>query len=129
MLFSLFLLVEQELLVVLAVCVTTEKQVNKRVSRRLYKEAGYKTFEECAKEKWQLSRRSAYAYIDSVGVSENVQTTAQNKPSLSHTQVLAPLKPSQQREVVIGLGTRPTLHDRGPYYLLLLGGSDLRDNL
>jgi hypothetical protein len=68
---------------------------------RLYRES-HRTFEEYCKERWQIARRTAYQFIDSVKVIENVRNCAQTEilPTReSQTRLLAHLEPKQQREV------------------------------
>lgn len=72
--------------------------------RELYKIKNggeYQTFEHYCREVWQFARRTAYQFIDSAKVIENVRNCAQNKNlpfTESQTRPLASLEPDQQRE-------------------------------
>lgn len=59
---------------------------------------GYKNFEDYCKQKWGISRRSAYDLMDTSEAAQNVQDIAQpkNRESL---RPLVSLEPEQQREV------------------------------
>ncbi len=64
--------------------------------RRLYR-ATHPTFERYLAERWQMARRTGYAYIDAARVAANVPTSAQL--NLSQAVELAQLEPDEQREV------------------------------
>jgi hypothetical protein len=65
----------------------------------LYKDVlGYDTFEQYCKERWDFARRTAYQFIDSVKVVENVRNCAQTPVNESQTRPLARLEPDKQRE-------------------------------
>lgn len=68
-------------------------------NRRLYREQGFDTFEDYCRERWGMERRTAYSYIESAEVAENVHLSAQSAPSLTQARELAVLTPEQQREV------------------------------
>ena len=68
---------------------------------RLYRK-NYKTFEEYCKGKWQYARRTAYQFIDSVKVIENVRHGAQTEilpTNERQTRALSKVLPGQQIEV------------------------------
>jgi len=72
--------------------------------RELYKIKNggeYGTFEAYCKGVWEFARRTAYQFIDSVQVIENVRHGAQIEvlpTNERQTRPLAKLEPSQQRE-------------------------------
>lgn len=67
---------------------------------KLYRQAGFNTFEDYCWKRWSFARRTAYSYIEAAQVAENVQSIAQNDPpSYTQASALAPLDPDQQREV------------------------------
>lgn len=67
--------------------------------RGYYKDVlGYNTFEQYCKERWDFARRTAYQFIDSVKVIDNVRNCAQTPINESQTRPLARLEPEQQRE-------------------------------
>lgn len=66
---------------------------------KLYREAGYKTFEEYCEHQWGFSRQAAYNYIGSAEVAENVYTYTQNQPSVSQAQLMRSLTPKEQQQV------------------------------
>lgn len=63
---------------------------------RLYRETHHR-FEDYARDRFGLARRTAYGYVEAAQVSENVPPEAHL--SLSHLRALAPLPPSAQREL------------------------------
>lgn len=68
--------------------------------RGYYKDVlGYNTFEQYCKERWDFARRTAYQFIDSVKVIDNVRNCAQTPINESQTRPLARLEPEQQKEV------------------------------
>ena len=64
--------------------------------RRLYR-ATHPTFERYLAERWQMARRTGYAYIDAARVAANVPTSAHL--NLSQAVELSSLEPEEQREV------------------------------
>jgi hypothetical protein len=66
--------------------------------RRLYREQGFKTFEEYCETRWGWKRNKAYYYIQAAEVAENVHLSGQI-PSLTQARELAVLPPDQQRQV------------------------------
>jgi len=65
----------------------------------LYRDVlGYETFEAYCKARWDFARRTAYQFIDSVKVIENVRNCAQTPANEYQTRPLARLEPDQQRE-------------------------------
>ena len=65
----------------------------------LYRDVlGYETFEAYCKARWDFARRTAYQFIDSVKVIDNVRNCAQAPVNESQTRPLARLEPDQQRE-------------------------------
>ena len=63
---------------------------------------GFATFEEYCKVKWSMARRTAYQFIDSSTVVENVRNCAQIEAipeTESQARPLARLEPEQQRNV------------------------------
>ena len=67
---------------------------------KLYRWQGYSTFEEYCQKRWGMARRTAYSYVSSANVAENVHTCAQSPLSLGQARELAALPAEQQREVV-----------------------------
>ena len=64
----------------------------------LYRDVmGHATFEEYCKVRWDIARRTAYQFIDSVQVIDNVRNCAQTPVNESQTRPLARLEPDQQR--------------------------------
>ena len=64
----------------------------------LYRDVkGYATFEEYCRKEWDFARRTAYQFIDSAKVSDNVRNCAQAPINESQTRPLAKLEPEQQR--------------------------------
>jgi N6-adenosine-specific RNA methylase IME4 len=63
---------------------------------RLYR-ANYRSFEDYARDRWGLARRTAYGYIEAARVLPNVPPEAQL--SLTHLRALAPLSAQGQREL------------------------------
>lgn len=61
---------------------------------------GYDTFEQYCKARWSFTRQTAYQFIDSAKVVENVSHGLQVSAPLNERQVrpLARLEPQQQRE-------------------------------
>ena len=59
----------------------------------------YQTFEAYCKGVWRFARSTAYQFIDSVKVIENVRHCGQIPMTESQTRPLAKLDPAQQREV------------------------------
>jgi enamine deaminase RidA (YjgF/YER057c/UK114 family) len=66
--------------------------------RRLYREQGFKTFDEYCEKRWGWKRNKAYYYIQAAEVAENVHLSGQI-PSLTQARELAVLPPDQQRQV------------------------------
>lgn len=64
---------------------------------RLYRE-NYETFEAYCKERWGMAIRTAYQYIDSAKVFENVRNCAQIPTHESQTRPLSSLPPDEQKE-------------------------------
>jgi phage N-6-adenine-methyltransferase len=64
---------------------------------RLYREQGYRTFEEYCAKRWGLSRRTAYQRIDAARVAKNVNSSSQTAPSFTQARELASLTSEQQR--------------------------------
>ena len=64
----------------------------------LYRDVmGHATFEEYCKVRWDIARRTAYQFIGSVQVIDNVRNCAQTPVNESQTRPLARLEPDQQR--------------------------------
>lgn len=67
----------------------------------LYRDVlGYETFEAYCKARWDFARRTAYQFIDSVKVIDNVRHGAQNNLvpiNERQTRPLSKLEPEQQR--------------------------------
>jgi protein gp37 len=67
---------------------------------KLYKKvAGFSTFQEYCRERWQMSRPRAYQLIDAAQIASNLSTVVDNPPT-SERQVrpLTTLEPEEQRE-------------------------------
>lgn len=64
---------------------------------KLYRET-HRTFEDYARERFGLAPRTAYGYVEAVGVLENLPPEADSL-SLSHLRALAPLPAEGQREL------------------------------
>src|SRR5437588_12840187 len=64
--------------------------------RKLYRDAGYSTFESYCKERWAFSRSVGYDYINAANVAENVGLTLQNQPNFTQAVELSRLEPEQQ---------------------------------
>jgi len=56
----------------------------------------HRTFEEYCKERWGFARRTAYQFIDSAKVIENVRNCAQIPQTESQARPLTKLPPSEQ---------------------------------
>lgn len=67
--------------------------------RRLYREQGFSTFEEYCRKRWGWQRRHGYELMQAAEVVSNVRSNAQSLPSLTQAVQLAPLTPTEQREV------------------------------
>lgn len=78
---------------------------------KLYKEAGYTSFEKYCQERWGWSRATAYRSIDSARVAAELSPTGDN-PIATERQAreLAPLlsNPDKLREVTAKLPPAPT---------------------
>jgi phage N-6-adenine-methyltransferase len=67
---------------------------------RLYKQAGYSTFEDYCEKRWGWTRDNGYKYMRAAGVAANVEPVLQSsQPSLRQSLELASLPPVQQVEV------------------------------
>lgn len=67
--------------------------------RELYRDAlGFPTFESYCKAKWSFTRQTAYQFIDSAKVIENVSDCLQKPSNEYQTRPLARLTPEKQRE-------------------------------
>ena len=65
---------------------------------RLYRKT-HETFEDYCRDKWEIGRSTAYQYIDSVKVIENVRNCGQILPvNESQTRPLSHLAPELQKE-------------------------------
>lgn len=65
----------------------------------LYRDVlGYETFEAYCKARWSFTRQTAYQFIDSARVIENVSDCLQRPANEYQTRPLARLEPDQQRE-------------------------------
>lgn len=58
----------------------------------------YQTFEAYCKGTWSLARSTAYQFIDSAKIIENVRNCGQTPQTESQTRPLARLNPAQQKE-------------------------------
>ncbi len=68
--------------------------------RSLQDVLGYETFEAYCKARWLFTQDSAYQFIDSARVIENVSDCLQSAGANEYqTRPLARLEPEQQREV------------------------------
>jgi len=56
----------------------------------------HRTFEEYCKERWGFARRTAYQFIDSAKVIENVRNCAQIPQTESQARPLTKLPPAEQ---------------------------------
>lgn len=67
---------------------------------RLYREAGYETFEAYCQERWGIERRRAYQLMEAAAVAENVKNFSHfPQPRVeSHVAALARLGPEQQAQ-------------------------------
>lgn len=77
---------------------------------RLYRKAGFSSFEEYVRKRWGWTRQNAYLHIKAAGVAENVKTSLQSgdAPSVSQAAALAPLPPERQREIAASVHFRDT---------------------
>jgi hypothetical protein len=67
--------------------------------RKLYRET-YKTFEAYCQEKWSLTRRRAYQFMDASEVIQNLCTIVHKIPTKeSQVRPLTKLPPAQQLEI------------------------------
>lgn len=75
-------------------------EIRDRELYRLKNGGNYRTFEQYCKDQWSIARRTAYQFIDSAKVLENVRNCAQVIPATeSQTRPLSQIKdPDQQRE-------------------------------
>jgi len=65
---------------------------------RLYRKT-HETFEAYCKDRWEMGRSTAYQYIDSVKVVENVRNCGQTLPANERqTRPLVRLEPELQKE-------------------------------
>lgn len=65
----------------------------------LYRDVlGYETFEAYCKARWSFTRQTAYQFIDSARVIENVSDCLQRPANEYQTRPLARLEPDQQRK-------------------------------
>jgi hypothetical protein len=65
----------------------------------LYRDVlGFDTFEAYCKARWSFTRQTAYQFIDSARVIENVSDCLQRPANEYQTRPLARLEPDQQRE-------------------------------
>lgn len=68
--------------------------------RRLYREQGFKTFEDYCQERWKWSRRHVNRQIEAAGVVRNLGPMGPTVPENERqARQLVPLPPEEQREV------------------------------
>src|SRR5438128_4371217 len=65
---------------------------------KLYREAGFTTFEDYVSKRWGWTRRNAYHYLQAAEVVQNVKSISQgdSTPSLTQAVALASLQPEEQ---------------------------------
>jgi len=89
------------------------------VERRiLHLAAGFHSFEDYARTRFDMARQTAYDYLHGRTVLENVPSTVHFRPSLTQAVELAVLEPEQQRNVCPGTQSTPSLSQARELYVL-----------
>jgi hypothetical protein len=68
-------------------------------NRRLYREQGFKTFEDYCRERWNMSRTYAYRQIDAAKVVQNLSPIGDIPLTEAQARELARVSPERQREI------------------------------